>query len=540
MNSSQQQIFEHHAAAQKALQQGLLREVHRHCQAILALDQNFADAWFMCGVIAAHNGQLAKSAQILGNAVMLAPKNPEYRAELGKQLIASSQPEQALREAEVALLLEPDQLPTLNTLGTVFSHTGEHEKALRCFERAAHKLEKRFKLTKILSDEWQADLFFNLAASLQFAGRFVDAEAAYEKAVVAQPLMFKAHAALAALGRQTTQKNHIERLAKLRNEVATPRDQLHVGHAIAKEQEDLGNYQDAFDNLTWAKQAQSEKIGYNAKSDADLFTGIRQLFTAELLNQENSGCDNQEPIFIVGMPRTGTTLVEQILSSHSQVFAAGELQNFPLQVKRATGSTANALLDLDMLAGATTLDYPALGAGYIDSTRPRTGHTPHFIDKLPLNFLYLGLIKLALPRAKIVCLRRDPMDTCLSNYRQLFAVNFRHYYYNYNLIDCGRYYIEFDRLMRHWREDMPGAVHEVPYEALVENPEQITRELLAYCELPWEEQCLAFHQQKTSVATPSAVQVRQGIYTSSVNRWQRYGEAMQPLYELLKSAGFYS
>ena len=232
--------------------------------------------------------------------------------------------------------------------------------------------------------------------------------------------------------------------------------------------------------------------------------------------------------------------MEQILSSHSQVFAAGELQNFPLQVKRATGSTANALLDLDMLAGATTLDYPALGAGYIDSTRPRTGHTPHFIDKLPLNFLYLGLIKLALPRAKIVCLRRDPMDTCLSNYRQLFAVNFRHYYYNYNLIDCGRYYIEFDRLMRHWREDMPGAVHEVPYEALVENPEQITRELLAYCELPWEEQCLAFHQQKTSVATPSAVQVRQGIYTSSVNRWQRYGEAMQPLYELLKSAGFYS
>lgn len=540
MNSSQQQIFEHHAAAQKALQQGLLREVHRHCQAILALDQNFADAWFMCGVIAAHNGQLAKSVQILGNAVMLAPKNPEYRAELGKQLIASSHPEQALREAEVALLLEPDQLPTLNTLGTVFSHTGEHEKALRCFERAARKLEKHFKLTNILSDEWQADLLFNLAASLQFAGRFVDAEAAYEKAIVAQPLMFKAHAALAALGRQTTQKNHIERLAKLRNEVATPRDQLHLGHAIAKEQEDLRNYQDAFDSLTWAKQAQSEKIGYNAKSDADLFTGIRQLFTAELLNQENSGCDNQEPIFIVGMPRTGTTLVEQILSSHSQVFAAGELQNFPLQVKRTTGSTASALLDLDMLAGATTLDYPALGAGYIDSTRPRTGHTPHFIDKLPLNFLYLGLIKLALPRAKIVCLRRDPMDTCLSNYRQLFAVNFRHYYYNYNLIDCGRYYIEFDRLMRHWREHMPGAVHEVPYEALVENPEQITRELLAYCELPWEEQCLAFHQQKTSVATPSAVQVRQGIYTSSVNRWQRYGEAMQPLYELLKSAGFYS
>lgn len=180
-----------------------------------------------------------------------------------------------------------------------------------------------------------------------------------------------------------------------------------------------------------------------------------------------------------------------------------------------------------------------LGSLYITSTRPRTGHTPHFIDKLPLNFLYLGLIKLALPNAKLVCLRRDPMDTCLSNYRQLFAINFRHYHYNYDLLDCGRYYIQFDSLMRHWHDVMPGAVHEVRYEALVENPEQVSRELLSYCELPWEDQCLAFHQRKTTVATPSAVQVRQGIYTSSVKRWQRYGDAMQPLYELLESAGFY-
>jgi hypothetical protein len=132
------------------------------------------------------------------------------------------------------------------------------------------------------------------------------------------------------------------------------------------------------------------------------------------------------------------------------------------------------------------------------------------------------------------------MDTCLSNYRQMFATNFRHYRYSYNLLDCGRYFIQFDRLMRHWQQAMPGAVHSVEYESLVKNPEQTTRELLQYCGLPWEDQCLSFHLRKTSVATPSAVQVRQGVYTSSVNRWQRYGDAMQPLYKLLQSAGFYS
>jgi hypothetical protein len=131
------------------------------------------------------------------------------------------------------------------------------------------------------------------------------------------------------------------------------------------------------------------------------------------------------------------------------------------------------------------------------------------------------------------------MDTCLSNYRQLFATNFKPYYYNLNLNDCGRYYIQFDRLMRHWREVMPGAVFELHYEALVAEPERVSKELLAHCGLPWEEQCLEFNRRKTSVATASAVQVRSDIYQSSVNRWRRYGDSMQSLYDLLKSAGYY-
>ena len=482
---------------------------------------------------------MAKSADIFRNAIKLAPENAEYRAELGKQLIALRQPEQALAAASEALALEPAELPTLNTLGTVFSHCGEHEKALACFERVARTLQTRVSGTTQLSVEWQADFYFNRAASLHFAGRFDEAGQAYEQAIHLDPRMYKAHSALSQLHRQTPENNHLDRLQQLRNGISTAADQLHLGHAIAKEQEDLGQYQEALASLSWAKQAQAGLVAYKADTDAALFSSIKRLFTRQLLGEQHVDCDNPEPVFILGMPRTGTTLVEQILSSHSQVYAAGELQNFPLQVKRMTGSPEGDVLDIETLTRSLQLDMSELGAKYIASTRPRTSHTPHFIDKLPMNFMYLGLINLALPRAKIICLRRDPMDTCLSNYRQLFATNFKPYYYNLNLIDCGRYYIQFDQLMRHWREVIPGAVFELHYEALVADPEQVSRELLAHCGLPWEDQCLEFNQRKTSVATASAVQVRSDIYQSSVNRWQRYGESMQPLYDLLKSAGYY-
>lgn len=540
MTSSQQQIATLQRAAHTAVRAGKLRDAHQHCLAILALDQDFADAWFLCGVIAAHNGQVKKSVDIFRKAIALAPDNGEYLAELGKQLVALRETQQALHVARQAYALNPSRAPVLNTLGTVFSHCGEHATALICYGRAVRALQHTTAEAGNPSASWQADLYFNLGASLQFAGRFADAEDAFEQAITLRPRLYKAHSALSLLRPQTPERNHLQRLQSLQNGVLSPQDQLHLGHAIAKEQEDLQNYRESLASLAWAKQAQAAQVAYCASADAALFTGLRQLFTAGFCAAQVPACDSPEPIFIVGMPRTGTTLVEQILASHSQVFAAGELQNFPLLVKRMTQSPSADVLDLETLQRAAQLDTEVLGSAYIDSTRPATGHTPHFIDKLPLNVLYLGLIKRALPNAKLICLRRDPMDTCLSNYRQLFATNFRYYNYNYDLLDCGRYFIEFDRLLRHWRDVLPDAIYEVPYETLVTSPERMIRELLAHCGLPWEEQCLSFHQRKASVASASAVQVRRDIYTSSVNRWQRYGDALQPLYELLKSAGFYS
>ena len=519
--------------------EGQLRIVHEHCLAILQLDSTFADAWFLCGVIAARNGLLSKSIEIFEKATTLAPDNPEYHAELGKQLLADQQPERALQEAKKTLHLSPSQLTTINTLGSLLSHVGEHEEALSCFERAVQSLQQRADGGTSLSKKWQAGLYFNYAASLQFAGCFAEAATAYEQSISILPSFFKAHSALSTLRQQTEDDNHLSRLNALREKVISSRDQLHIGHAIAKELEDLGRFEEAFDSLVWAKQAQARAANYSREKTDRLFTGVRDLFSAGAFAGAQKGHDTNEPIFIVGMPRTGTTLTEQVLSSHSQVFAAGELQLFPLQVKRSVASTTTDLFDLETFAASLATNSADLGINYIESTRPRTGHTAHFTDKLPLNFLFLGLIGQALPKAKIICLRRDPMDTCLSNYRQIFAANFRHYHYNLNLLDCGQYYLQFDRTMRHWHKMMPGRIFDLQYESLVENPTPVVRALLNYCELPWEEQCLSFHQKEGSVATPSALQVRQGIYATSVDRWRRYGNQLRPLYELLQSAGMY-
>jgi tetratricopeptide (TPR) repeat protein len=530
---------EQHRAALAAMRSGDTRAAHQHCLAILKRDPRHADAWFICGVIAAQNGQAAKSADIIRRAIALAPDNAEYLAELAKQLIAQHRTAEALATAREALELEPRKIPVLGTLGTVFSHGGDHDLAVSTYERAAKLLDDRRDTARGLSPEWRAELYYNLGTSLNFAGRPEEAETAFETAINLQPDFCRAHFALSQLQPATPERNHLPRLQSLITGELDPIERLHVGHALARELEDLGQYAKALHNLRWAKEARAKQVDYRPDQDGVLFDAVESGFGKSLFEKATPGCDSAEPIFVVGMPRTGTTLVERILASHSAVFAAGELHNFPLQVKRLTGTASSEVLDEETLMASPRVDPAALGRAYIDSTRPRTGHTARFVDKLPLNFLYLGLIRLALPNAKLVCLRRDPMDTCLSNYRQLFATSFTYYHFSYDLLDCGRYYLRFDHLMRHWQAVMPGAVHEVRYEKLVAEPERCARELLAFCGLPWEQQCLDFHRQLGSVATASAAQVRQPIYRDAVNRWQRYGEALQPLYELLSSAGCY-
>ena len=334
----------------------------------------------------------------------------------------------------------------------------------------------------------------------------------------------------------TSEHNHEARLQGLLARAGDAASRMYLNLALAKELEDIGDYPRAFGHLTAGKAAGGEGRGYRSERDARLFAAIED---ATRSMPAVAGSASEEAIFVIGMPRSGTTLVDRILSSHPHVHSAGELQNFGVVLKRASGSRTPELIDIDTVQRTNALDWRKLGDAYIASTRPATSAKPRFVDKLPHNFLYAGFIARALPNARIVCLRRNPMDTCLGNFRQLFAQSTPYYDYSFDLLDTGRYYLVFDRLMRHWRDTMPGRILELDYESLVDDQEGSTRRLLAHCGLDWDDACMRFNDNAAPVATASAVQVRQPLHRDALQRWKRYEPQLAGLRDLLERGGIH-
>jgi hypothetical protein len=305
----------------------------------------------------------------------------------------------------------------------------------------------------------------------------------------------------------------------------------YLNMALAKEYEDLSSFSKAFEHLVRGKSAAREGRRYSIQRDRALFERLTRAFPEP--QPESMGDPTDEPIFVVGMPRSGTTLVERILSSHPDVYAAGELQNFAAALQHASGSHAPVLFDSEINTRASTLDWKRIGADYLLSTRPATAHKPRFIDKLPHNFLYLGFIARALPNARIICLRRNPMDTCLSNFRQLFDQTSASFDYSYDLLDTGKYFVLFDHLMAHWLRVFPERILEIGYETLVDAQETCTRQLLKFCGLPWHDACLHFENNPAPVATFSTTQVRTPMYRTANGRWKNYETQLVDLRRLL-------
>lgn len=507
-------------AALDALRRGDWPAARAAGEALLLAMPGDADGHFSVGVALLEQRQVQTAADHLAAAMAAAPSRADCAAQCARALSLLQRLPEALAAAARALALAPRDAYTLDTLGVVFSRTNAHQQAAAVFRRAIEVMPER------------ASYRFNLAASLMFCGDLEGAEREYESCLRIDPRHWRAHSSLSQVRRQTPERNHIARLTALLPAAGGDADALlHLHHALAKEHEDLGDYGQAFAHLAAGKAAKRATLHYDPARDQALFQALIDAFPAPVA--AGGGCDSDEPIFIIGMPRTGTTLVERILSCHPQVHSAGELQNFGVVLKRASGSRTRHLLDPDTVARAAALDWTRIGAAYVASTRPGTGRTPHFIDKLPHNFLYAGYIARALPRAKIVCLRRDAMDTCLSNFRQMFALNTPYFDYAYDLLDTGRYYLLFDRLMAHWRRVLPGRILEIAYEDVVGSQEPSTRRLLDFCALPWNDACLRFERNAAPVATASAVQVREPLYRGAIGRWRRYEAELAPLRELL-------
>lgn len=502
-------------AAEAALARGDAAHAATLAIALCRRRPDIPDGWYLLGLAEAAAGRIARALPLVQRAVTAAP-TPQRLAQYARLLSLGRRDGEAGRTARAALALGPEDAYSLDTIGCVLARLGDHEGSFGAFAAAVNRAPS------------DTGFRFNLAAACGFTGRVAEAQAHYEALLAREPGHARAHYALAIAKRHTATDNHVDRLEAVLAGTTDMLDQMRLRYALAKELEDMGRDAAAYTHLATANSARKQHLGYDFATDAALFDAIETAFATDGLR--GAGLAGPAPIFVVGMPRTGTTLVDRILSSHPEVGSAGELQAMPLAVKEAAGTRSRIVVDAATIRASLGADPAVLGARYMERATPhRPEGKARFVDKLPANILYVGHILHALPQARVICLRRHPMDTVWSNYKNLFALSSAYYFYSNDLMDTARYFARFDRLMAFWQRRFPGRILELGYEALVADQEGETRRLLDHCGLGWDARTLAFHENQAAVATPSAAQVRRPINADAVGRWQVHAEAMAPV-----------
>jgi tetratricopeptide (TPR) repeat protein len=511
--------------ASQALAGGEMGKAVIACKSLNREFPEFAPGWAMGSRVALRLGNADKSLEFIERALAIEPKSAHLYIFRAQGLLAKKQLDQAITSAQKAAGLGPDA-KVLSTAATFLGmHCSEHALACPYYERAV-----------ALTPE-NAEYQFSLAAVYRFLGKVKEAESTWNRAIDLNPDYHEAYLLRSEVSKQTVQSNHI---AELENLVSVGikdwRGESMLCHALAKEYEDTADYNSSFAWLKRGSYLRQKHTRYDVAADEKTMDEIAQQFSKTLMQQVVPGSDSDEPIFILGLPRTGSTLLERILSSHDDVFAAGELNAFALELVRICqqGQGTDKIARDDLVRISTAIDFSKLGQSYVESTRPRTGQVPRFIDKMPNNFLYCGLIHRALPQAKIIHIMRNPMDSCYAMYKRLFKSA---YPMSYNLEQLGRYYLAYRQLMHHWSTVMPGTMLEIRYEDLVANQEYQTKRVLEYCDLDWQENCLHFEKNEAPSTTASATQVREPIYKSAQHVWRNYEKQLRPLRDLLEAGG---
>ena len=487
--------------------------VQQRAAQLLIVAPDDARVHFMAGVAFLQMQRLPQALEHLLKATHLEPRRADYVAQYASALAHARRLRDARLVADRAMTLSPDNAHILGTLGAVYQKANAPMPSANAFRRAA----------ALTPDDAAAHL--NLAYALNVLGDIEGAGQALEASIRLQPSHWHAHLLLAQLKTQTAEHNHVARLQELlQRHGHEPGAELLLNIALGKECDDLGDYPAAFEHYARGKSAGRRMRPYAFERDQAMFEALRRAFPAAATEPTATGDPGNEPIFIVGMRCSGIAMLDRMLASHPDVRSGGELPNFPALLQQASGHPAALLGAADIAARTRHIDWRRLGAAYLAGARP-AGETRHFTDTLPHNFLYAGFIARALPNARIVCLRRDPLDVCIGNYRRLFERESGLYDYSFDLDDIARYAIEFDRLMAHWHQLFPGRIHEVRYESLVENTEAAARELLAFCKLPWDDACL----RAADDAAPTGLAARARAVPDPIGHWRHYEPQLREL-----------
>ena len=509
--------------AASALQQGKLAIAERLTRDVLKKDPVDVVAIRMLAAIGLKLGQLDDAKNLLERCLELAPSFHLARHGYALVLFRRYELDEALAQIDKLLTLEPNNPNYLILKGTILVRKGDHVPALELYER----ILKNYSV--------QATAHLNYGHTLKTVGRLEEGVGAYRKSIELNPAAGEAYWSLANLKTFRFTDEDIEEMRKqLTREDGDPENRVHFAFALGKALEDRGEFDESFERYRQGNEIRHKLQRYNARANAvNAARQIRTLDKEFVATRQAWGCQAQGPIFIVGLPRAGSTLLEQILASHSQVEGTAELPDI-IAISRRLGqkSRKNPASNYpEILADLSEDAVRELGESYLSTTRvQRHGGSPFFIDKMPNNFHHIGLIHLILPNARIIDARRHPMAGCFSCYAQLFA---RGQTFTYDLVDLGRYYRDYARLMDHWDEVLPGRVHRVQYEHMVDDTEAQIRALLDYCGLEYEEQCLRFYETGRAIRTPSAEQVRQPVYRQGLEHWRNYEKHLAPLKEAL-------
>ena len=507
------------------LKKGEKKDAIDACEQLNREFPDFASGWHTASHLALklNNPKMALAAVEM--ALSYEPKSTAWAIQKARCLAGLGDMQQLDAEVQELSSRKMDTAYQLSAVAMLQTQLGRREKAVQLYKKAS-KLEPK-----------QAVHFYNVACMQRSLGELEAAEANYDQAIRLNSADYESFKIRSDLRQQTEDRNHVAELEQLLEKgIEDERGEVQVRYAVAKELEDLGEPARSFEHLKVGSDSRRKLMRYDVAHDLETVHAITSTFGADVFAAGEGGLDSPEPIFILGMPRTGTTLVERILASHSDVFSAGELNNFAAQLMSMLRSqnTNKRVSRVELVQASATLDFAALGAAYLQSTRPFTGHTPRFIDKMPLNYLYVGLIHLALPNAKIINLHRDPMDTCYAVYKQLFVDA---YPFSYDLEELAKYYVAYHHLMEHWNTVLPGVIHTVKYEDVVNDLEGESRKLLDYCGLDWQAQCLNFHENKEASTTASTAQIRRPVYRSSIGKWRNYSDQLRPLADILGKGG---
>ena len=467
-------------------------------------------------------GQLEDASHLLERCLELVPDFHAARHSYALILIRRQKPEAAIHEADKLLAQEPNNPNFLILKASILVRIGDQSGALEIYE----------KVLKNYPNQARAQMSYG--HTLKTVGRLDESIEAYKKCIRLSPEVGEAYWSLANLKTFRFSDKDIENMRRqVTTEGGDADDQSHLAFALGKALEDRGGYDESFKFYRRGNGIRRIEHRHNPKVNVmESVRQVRALPRAFFEQRRAWGCQAPDPIFIVGLPRAGSTLLEQILASHSQVEGTSELQDI-IGISRKLGGKSRENPSgkyPECLAEMTPEQFRELGESYLETTRIQRSDTPFFIDKMPNNFRHIGLIHLILPNSKIIDARRHPMGGCFSGFKQLFAHGQT---FTYGLEDIGKYYRDYVRLMDHWDAVLPGRVHRVQYEEMVADTETQIRALLDYCELEFEEQCLRFYETDRAVRTPSSEQVRKPIYKEGLEQWRNFEAHLDPLKEAL-------